>query len=163
MVIGKGAAARRVLVDVIAASNEAEVIWGAQLKRPLHMPAIGPGAWAFRCKVFLHDLQKPLAPERLMLLIKYRVLREERQWEKIERQVRAFENLSQAEVARRERIPETVRLFVWQRDEGKCVRCGSEERLEFDHIIPVIEGGSSTERNVQLLCESCNRSKGRGV
>jgi 5-methylcytosine-specific restriction endonuclease McrA len=30
-------------------------------------------------------------------------------------------------------------------------------------IIPVISGGSSTERNVQLLCEPCNRSKGATI
>lgn len=59
----------------------------------------------------------------------------------------------------REAIPERVRIFVWRRDGGKCVRCGSNERLEFDHIIPVSEGGSNTERNIQLLCEPCNRSK----
>ena len=63
----------------------------------------------------------------------------------------------------RESIPDKVRLFVWQRDKGQCVKCGSRERLEFDHIIPVVEGGSSTERNVQLLCEACNRSKGATI
>jgi 5-methylcytosine-specific restriction endonuclease McrA len=63
----------------------------------------------------------------------------------------------------REPISEAVRLFVWQRDGGKCVKCGARERLEFDHIIPVTAGGSSTERNVQLLCESCNRSKGATI
>jgi 5-methylcytosine-specific restriction endonuclease McrA len=52
---------------------------------------------------------------------------------------------------------------VWQRDQGQCVQCGSREKLEFDHIIPVAEGGSSTERNVQLLCEACNRRKGKSV
>ena len=54
-------------------------------------------------------------------------------------------------------------MFVWQRDEGKCVRCGSNERLEYDHIIPVSKGGSSTKRNIQLLCELCNRSKGNST
>jgi 5-methylcytosine-specific restriction endonuclease McrA len=63
----------------------------------------------------------------------------------------------------REPIPEAVRLFVWQRDKGQCVKGGSKQRLEFDHIIPVVTGGSSTERNVQLLCEPCNRSKGSAV
>jgi 5-methylcytosine-specific restriction endonuclease McrA len=57
-------------------------------------------------------------------------------------------------------IAESVRLFIWQRDRGQCVKCGSQKRLEFDHIIPIAEGGSSTERNIQLLCETCNRSKG---
>jgi len=65
--------------------------------------------------------------------------------------------------ARREKIPEDVKIFVWRRDEGKCVRCGSKENLEFDHIIPISKGGSNTARNIQLLCERCNREKGESI
>ncbi|MBL8217251.1 MAG: HNH endonuclease [Bryobacterales bacterium] len=54
----------------------------------------------------------------------------------------------------------TVRREVWRRDQGRCVRCGSKERLEYDHIIPIAMGGSNTVRNIQLLCERCNRVKG---
>jgi Holliday junction DNA helicase RuvB len=60
----------------------------------------------------------------------------------------------------RQPIPDDVRKFVWQRDGGRCVKCGSKEKLEYDHIIPVSKGGSNTARNIQLLCEKCNRSKG---
>ncbi len=56
-------------------------------------------------------------------------------------------------------IPKDVKISVWRRDQGKCVECGSKEKLEYDHIIPVSKGGSNTERNVQLLCEKCNRQK----
>jgi hypothetical protein len=56
-------------------------------------------------------------------------------------------------------IPPAVKLAVWRRDQGKCVQCGSKEKLEYDHIIPISKGGSNTERNVQLLCEKCNREK----
>lgn len=56
-------------------------------------------------------------------------------------------------------IPESVRNAVWRRDGGKCVQCGSQEKLEFDHVIPISLGGSNTTRNIQLLCESCNRKK----
>lgn len=59
----------------------------------------------------------------------------------------------------REAIPKVVQYEVWRRDQGQCVQCGSRERLEFDHIIPRIKGGSNTSRNVQLLCEQCNRAK----
>lgn len=60
---------------------------------------------------------------------------------------------------KRETIPQDVKDKVWKRDNGMCVKCGSKEKLEFDHIIPVVKGGSSTYRNIQLLCESCNRKK----
>jgi hypothetical protein len=63
----------------------------------------------------------------------------------------------------RQIIPAEVRIAVWRRDEGKCARCGSRERLEYDHIIPVALGGSNTERNIELLCEPCNRAKGKSV
>ena len=49
------------------------------------------------------------------------------------------------------------------RDEGKCTQCGSNENLEFDHIIPVSKGGANTYRNIQLLCEVCNREKSDNI
>lgn len=57
-------------------------------------------------------------------------------------------------------IPDDAKIFVWQRDNGRCVICGSQENLEYDHIIPISKGGSNTARNIQLLCEKHNRSKG---
>lgn len=60
----------------------------------------------------------------------------------------------------RQSISKAVQREVWQRDRGQCVECGSKENLEFDHIIPVSKGGASTTRNIQLLCEPCNRGKG---
>lgn len=62
-------------------------------------------------------------------------------------------------VRNRPSITKIVKREVWQRDGGKCVDCGSKEKLEYDHIIPVSKGGANTVRNIQLLCESCNRKK----
>ena len=56
-------------------------------------------------------------------------------------------------------ISQSVKDKVWNRDNGKCVECGSNENLKFDHIIPHSKGGANTYRNIQLLCEPCNRSK----
>jgi HNH endonuclease len=63
----------------------------------------------------------------------------------------------------RKPIPEQVRHEIWRRDQGRCVDCGSRERLEFDHIIPVSRGGANTVRNLELRCESCNRRKGASI
>lgn len=60
----------------------------------------------------------------------------------------------------RERLPQAVRIEVWQRDGGRCVECGSQADLEFDHIIPFAMGGANTARNLHLLCGDCNRPKG---
>jgi heme exporter protein D len=56
-------------------------------------------------------------------------------------------------------ISDDIKEVVWNRDGGKCVKCGSQENLEFDHIIPVSKGGGNTARNIQVLCEKCNREK----
>lgn len=56
-------------------------------------------------------------------------------------------------------ISQEVKDMVWNRDRGRCVICNGNEKLEFDHLIPYSKGGSDTYRNIQLLCEACNRSK----
>jgi hypothetical protein len=81
--------------------------------------------------------------------------------QRFERLKAKFNSAASQEIKRdREKIPEEVRIAVWRRDQGKCVRCGGRENLEYDHIVPVSKGGSNTVRNVELLCESCNRQKG---
>jgi hypothetical protein len=82
---------------------------------------------------------------------------------KIKGAVTRISQKSVAESMGREIIPDHVKSFVWQRDSGRCVKCGSQQRLEFDHIIPIAKGGSNTARNLQLLCETCNRSKGANL
>lgn len=61
---------------------------------------------------------------------------------------------------RREAMPRSVQREVWQRDGGRCAECSTKELLCFDHIVPFSRGGSNTVRNIQLLCERCNLSKG---
>ncbi len=52
-----------------------------------------------------------------------------------------------------------VKMHVWRRDYGRCVLCGCQERVWFDYIVPPWEGGTSTEQNIRLMCERCNRRK----
>ncbi len=57
-------------------------------------------------------------------------------------------------------IPSPVKLEVWKRDGGKCVKCGSKNNLHFDHIIPYSRGGTSLyAKNIQLLCIRHNLEK----
>ena len=58
------------------------------------------------------------------------------------------------------RISYDTRLFVWNRDGGKCRHCGAVKGLHFDHIIPRSAGGSGAADNVELLCAACNLKKG---
>jgi len=57
-------------------------------------------------------------------------------------------------------IPMSVKQFVWKRDKGRCVKCGSPDNLHFDHVIPYSKGGSSlVAENIQLLCARHNLAK----
>jgi len=71
-----------------------------------------------------------------------------------------FEKPIPREPKQRRIIPTWVKLEVWKRDGGKCVKCGTSEDLHFDHIIPFSRGGSSnTPDNIQLLCGRHNLQK----
>jgi hypothetical protein len=57
-------------------------------------------------------------------------------------------------------IPSAVKLEVWKRDDGRCVLCGKEDNLHFDHDLPFSKGGSSlTAQNIRLLCARHNLAK----
>lgn len=60
-------------------------------------------------------------------------------------------------------ISQDVKDLVWNRENGKCRECDSNQQLEFDHIIPFSKGGSNTYRNIHLLCQSCNRKKSGNI
>lgn len=64
------------------------------------------------------------------------------------------------EIAHTRLIPSEVKKEVWNRDQGKCVLCGSIKNLHFDHDLPFSKGGASvTAKNIRLLCAKCNLSK----
>ena len=61
-------------------------------------------------------------------------------------------------------IPSSVKVDVWKRDKGRCVKCGSTKNLHFDHVLPYSLGGASIiAANVQLLCAQCNLAKSNKI
>ncbi|MDC0309294.1 HNH endonuclease [bacterium] len=61
-------------------------------------------------------------------------------------------------------IPTHVKLEVMKRDKGKCVICGAQDELHFDHDIPFSKGGTSVKaENIQILCARHNLSKSDNI
>jgi hypothetical protein len=57
-------------------------------------------------------------------------------------------------------IPSWIKSFVFDRDSGCCVACGSKKEIHFDHVLPFSKGGTSINpKNIQLLCQKCNLLK----
>ncbi|MEQ8834926.1 MAG: HNH endonuclease signature motif containing protein [Miltoncostaeaceae bacterium] len=113
--------------------------------------------WLYADRVWRDD--EGLTGEQVMALV---AERERRRRRRIDRAVDLMhaERAGQAPPAgRREHIPEVLRREVFRRDGGRCTGCGTDELLQFDHIIPVALGGASTPENLQLLCAECNREK----
>ena len=53
------------------------------------------------------------------------------------------------------------RIYCFQN--GKCARCKKRllfNKITVDHIIPLSWGGDNDANNLQILCKSCNSSKG---
>lgn len=61
---------------------------------------------------------------------------------------------------RRDTISAEVRAYLLTRDDGQCRKCAATERLEIDHVYPVVFGGKSALDNLQILCHNCNQEKG---
>jgi len=61
-------------------------------------------------------------------------------------------------------IPSHVKLQVYKRDQGRCVKCGATNELHFDHDLPYSKGGTSmTAENIQLLCARHNLQKSNKI
>ncbi len=70
----------------------------------------------------------------------------------------ASSTLTPARVSKNIRyISPSIKHNVWQRDRCRCCNCQSQRNLNFDHILPVAYGGSSSTDNFRLLCFSCNQ------
>lgn len=61
------------------------------------------------------------------------------------------------------KIPGQLRTQVFERDEYRCVDCGTHKDLTIDHVIPESAGGPTEFDNLATRCRSCNSSKGTKV
>lgn len=121
---------------------------------------VAPGWFIFRAALHFVDDSR-VTEDDLVALVTESENRRRLKLEKAHAVRAMVENVDRTpERGSRQPIPQPVRLEVWQRDGGRCVECGSQANLEFDHIIPFSMGGANTARNLQLLCMTCNRSKG---
>jgi 5-methylcytosine-specific restriction endonuclease McrA len=65
-----------------------------------------------------------------------------------------------------------LRSVIWLRDGGRCRYCGRlvelrrtgdippEDRMTFDHVVPISRGGEHTYANIWASCHECNTLKG---
>lgn len=86
-----------------------------------------------------------------------------RELEKSVRQNLIDRGLLYGEQTKRPHIPQEVVDAVYKRDGGRCVRCGSTENLQLDHIVPFSKGGATSVENLQLLCRKCNLEKSNKI
>lgn len=159
---GKHARSHMYMADTGYGMND----WEKEKSEPLHIHSgdfprhsTGGSVWVFRDYLYLLEGAEYESEEVKKLHIKHFVFKKEKEFSRIKKEVERFERFEKINPAYREQIPEEVRMYVWRRDDGRCVQCNSEQNLEFDHIIPISKGGSNTERNIQLLCSECNKKK----
>jgi hypothetical protein len=73
------------------------------------------------------------------------------------------EQLVEAEQFRRA-IPAWVKQVVYKRDKGRCVICGADDQLHFDHELLYSKGGTGlSPANVRILCARHNLAKGAKI
>lgn len=166
MIIGQGIAAREIKVEALVATEALNT----QHTNPVSLASKETftmyegeylGVFIFKNQIFMVEAAflESTTEEEAILLIKKQIYSEDNKLKRLRQEVEVMERVINRIGFARTVIPESVKLLIYARDEGKCVRCGSTEKLHFDHIIPVSKGGGNSENNIQLLCEYCNLQK----
>lgn len=60
-------------------------------------------------------------------------------------------------------ISKERRQRILERDDFRCVSCGSTEDLTLDHKVPRSRGGGHSDSNLQTMCRPCNSRKGARI
>jgi len=56
-------------------------------------------------------------------------------------------------------VPQKIKKLVFEKENGKCVICGSTQNLAVDHCRALENGGSNDISNLHLLCPTCHDKK----
>jgi hypothetical protein len=139
------------------------------LSEPLCFAQIAPSRepppnwlWLYRDVFYVTERSpRPSEMQEVVLRIKSLHFQRDEKLKRLKEQVANFEAIERnlKNSSNRRTIPDDVKLLVWSRDGGVCVKCGASKDLHFDHIIPHARGGSDGAENIQLLCRTCNLAK----
>ena len=164
IVIGEGIGMRRVMIDLpplISKNSPADT--------PIFLGEgqSGQALWYFEDSLFLSDRlpRTEIEREEIVLRIKKATYDEKGEIDKLRASVANLEAAVEYQRLgpKRDPIPDDVKLVVWARDGGACVRCGAQRELHFDHIIPLAKGGGNSAANIQILCQPCNLRKSDNI
>ena len=53
-------------------------------------------------------------------------------------------------------ITKATKEKVWERDQGRCIFCGSSQAMTNAHVIPRSHGGLGVEENIVTACIICH-------
>lgn len=120
--------------------------------------------WVFEGRFYVES--DGLAPGDVLALVRDRERRARRRLERAHASLAREDGGDGGDPApprSRTRIPADLRRVVFERDGGRCVECGSDFDIQYDHVIPHSLGGAATVENLQLLCAGCNQRKGASL
>lgn len=122
---------------------------GSQPERVRVYEKLRPGIWVFNGTFVLIDAWQEASTGRHVFKFKLVLVDEVEE-----------SSMRESSPDRSRLIPSPVKLEVWKRDGGRCVKCGATDHLHFDHVIPYSRGGASiVAENIQLLCARHNLEK----